>query len=151
VQAFRSSQAPDLGAWAHPDVGSHVSSVQELWSSHAAALLVNRQSPVAASQVSTVQALPSSQTRRACVHPTAGLQVSIVHGLESLQLFGAPPTQAPPWQESVPVQAFPSEHEVPFARSVQLDVLRPGWHAWHWFAGLRVPFRWKTALIRQPD
>jgi hypothetical protein len=51
-----------------------------------------------------------------CAHaPVCGLQLSVVHGLPSLQLTGAPAAQRPAWQVSAPLQALPSEHEVPSA------------------------------------
>ena len=103
--------------------------------------------PVAGSQLSVVQALPSSQTRAAprvqvplwqvsaplqrlpSLHdvplatgavwqPVAGLQVSVVQGLPSLQVSGVPAVQVPPWQVSAPLQRLPSVHEVPFVTAV---------------------------------
>jgi hypothetical protein len=41
-------------------------------------------------------------------HPEAGLQESLVQPLPSLQLGGGPPTQLPPEQVSLVVQALPS-------------------------------------------
>jgi hypothetical protein len=42
------------------------------------------------------------------------LHVSVVHGFESLQLSAVPAVQVPVWQVSAPLQALPSEHDVPF-------------------------------------
>jgi hypothetical protein len=51
-------------------------------------------------------------------HPEAGLQVSVVQTLESLQSGGAPFVQEPLWQVSAPSQASPSVQEVPLATFV---------------------------------
>jgi hypothetical protein len=98
--------------------------------------------PVVALQASVVQALPSSQLSAVpaaqvpfwqssapsqmvllghgvpletfvCVQPEAVLQVSLVQGLPSSQLGAVPGWQTPAWQVSAPLQALPSEHEVP--------------------------------------
>ena len=86
VQAFPSLHEAVLLAWAQPVAGTHESSVQRFPSSQEAVLLTCRQ-PVAGTQESVVQAFPSSQ------------------------LGGAVPTQPPPLQVSVVVQAFPSLQE----------------------------------------
>ena len=59
-----------------------------------------------------VQTLLSSQGFEfaTCVHPLAGLQLSSVQGLPSLQSTGAPPMQTPPEQVSFVVHALPSSH-----------------------------------------
>src|SRR5438876_4045309 len=59
-----------------------------------------------------VQALPAVQGAVLLVwtHPVAGLQLSSVQGLPSLQLGAGPPTQLPPLQVSLVVQALPSLH-----------------------------------------
>jgi len=63
-----------------------------------------------AAQVSAVvQALPSSHAAVlfVCTQPVAGAQVSVVHTLPSSQLGGGPPTQVPPpLQLSAVVQAL---------------------------------------------
>src|SRR5439155_14353096 len=46
--------------------------------------------------------------------PVAGLQLSSVHTLPSLQLSGVPAWHAPAWHVSAPLHALPSEHAVPF-------------------------------------
>jgi hypothetical protein len=43
-------------------------------------------------------------------HPVAGLQLSVVQTLPSLQASAGPETQAPLLQASLTVQASPSEH-----------------------------------------
>jgi hypothetical protein len=50
--------------------------------------------------------------------PVAGLQVSVVHTLLSLQFGGVPAVQVPLWQVSAPLQALLSVHEVPLATLV---------------------------------
>src|SRR5882672_8906279 len=40
-------------------------------------------------------------------------QVSVVHGLASLQLSGVPAVHTPVWQVSAPLHTVPSAHEVP--------------------------------------
>jgi hypothetical protein len=52
------------------------------------------------------------------VQPVDALQPSVVHGLPSLQTSGVPAVHEPLWQVSAPLQAFPSEHVVPFATGV---------------------------------
>jgi hypothetical protein len=100
--------------------------------------------PVAGTQLSVVQGLPSLQTSAepavqvpawqvsvplqrlvsaqevplvtfVCVQPVAGTQLSVVQTLLSLQLGGVPAVHVPLWHVSAPLQAFPSEHAVPFA------------------------------------
>jgi hypothetical protein len=46
----------------------------------------------------------------ACTQPVAGLQLSFVHGLLSLQFGDEPPLQVPPLHTSMEVHAFPSLH-----------------------------------------
>src|SRR6266705_232728 len=60
--------------------------------------------------VSVVQASPSLHGAElfACVQPTAGSQASSVQRLPSLQSRAGPPTQAPARQVSPVVQALPS-------------------------------------------
>src|SRR5207248_843747 len=68
---------------------------------------------------SPLQALPSEQevpsATGTCVHPITGSQASAVQGLPSSQLGAGPATQAAARQVSSPLQAFPSEQEVPSA------------------------------------
>jgi hypothetical protein len=49
-----------------------------------------------------------------CWQPTAGTQVSVVHGLLSLQSGAVPAVHEPSWQVSTPLHAFPSLQDVPF-------------------------------------
>ena len=52
------------------------------------------------------------------LQPVAGLQKSFVQEFPSLQIGGAPGLHTPPRQVSAPLQALPSEQEVPFATGV---------------------------------
>src|SRR5262249_232289 len=45
--------------------------------------------------------------------PRTGSQLSVVHGLLSLQLSAVPAVQAPLWQVSIPLQTVPSGDDVP--------------------------------------
>src|SRR5262249_36661352 len=94
--------------------------------------------PAAGSQLSVVQALPSSQLSAGppthtpaehwsllvqalpsshepgtfvCTQPLAGLQESAVQTLSSLQSGGGPPTHVPAWHVSFVVPAFPSSQD----------------------------------------
>jgi hypothetical protein len=80
-----------------------------------------------------VQALPSLQGVELLTwrHPVARSQESLVQRLPSSQLGGGPPTQAPPAQVSLVVQALPSLHETvlfvctqPLA-GLQVSVVQP--------------------------
>jgi hypothetical protein len=108
VQAFPSSQALVLFVWTHPAAGLHVSVVQTLPSSQTTGEAPAQLPPPHTSPV--VQAFPSSQAFVLLVkaQPVAGLQVSVVHALVSLQMTGVAPTQLPPPHTSPVVQAFPS-------------------------------------------
>jgi hypothetical protein len=111
VQALPSSHDAVLLVWTQPVAGSQVSSVQTFPSSQFGAAPPAQLPPEHVSFV--VQALPSSQGAELSVwtHPVAGSQVSSVQTLPSLQFGGAPPTQLPPEQVSFVVQALPSLHE----------------------------------------
>jgi hypothetical protein len=50
--------------------------------------------------------------------PVLGLHESVVHGLPSLQVSDVPAVHVPLWHVSAPLQALPSEHDVPFATAV---------------------------------
>src|SRR6266849_2358938 len=108
VQAFPSSQEAVLLVCVHPLAGSHASSVQTLLSLQLGAGPPTHVPPEHVSLV--VQAFPSLQEAvlLVCTQPVAGLQLSSVQTLLSLQLGAGPPTQAPPLQVSLVVQAFPS-------------------------------------------
>src|SRR6266849_2108169 len=108
VQAFPSSQEAVLLVCVHPLAGLQLSSVQTLLSLQLGAGPPTHVPPEHVSLV--VQAFPSLQEAvlLVCTQPVAGLQLSSVQTLLSLQLGAGPPTQAPPLQVSLVVQAFPS-------------------------------------------
>ena len=110
VQAFPSSQALVLFVWTHPAAGLHVSVVQTLPSSQTTGEAPAQLPPPHTSPV--VQAFPSSQAFVLLVkaQPVAGLQVSVVHALVSLQITGVAPAQMPPPHTSPVVQTLPSSH-----------------------------------------
>jgi hypothetical protein len=66
-----------------------------------------------------LHALPSLQevplATLVAVHPVAGTQASVVQALPSLQVSGVPAVQVPPWQVSPPLHRLPSEHDEPLA------------------------------------
>jgi hypothetical protein len=53
-----------------------------------------------------------------CTQPVAGLQLSVVQGLPSLQSSGVPDVHARSWQVSMPLQRLPSLHWVPLPAGV---------------------------------
>jgi hypothetical protein len=102
---------------AQPKTGSQLSVVQAFPSSQLS-VVPPRQDPLW--QVSLpLHTFPSAQdvplSTGACAHPVAGLQLSVVQGLPSLQSSGVPVVQAPAWQVSLPSQRSLSAHDVPFA------------------------------------
>jgi hypothetical protein len=110
VHAFPSSQGFALFTWTHPVAGLHESSVQGLLSLQTVAA-PGVQEP-AAHRSPAVQAFPSSQAAVLFVwmQPVSRLQVSVVHGLLSLQFGPGPLLHVPPPHVSPTVQAFPSSH-----------------------------------------
>ena len=113
VQALPSSHGAVLLVCVQPLEGSHPSSVHGLPSLQSGAGPPTQLPPLQMSLV--VQALPSSQGALFGVfkQPVAGSQLSSVQGLPSLQLGAGPPTQLPPLQVSLCVHASPSSHAVP--------------------------------------
>jgi hypothetical protein len=144
VQAFPSLQLSAVPA-AHVPFWQVSAPLQTLLSEHAVpfrtAVVVQ---PKAGLQLSVVHTFPSSQTSAApAVHtpawqvsgplqtfpsehgtpfstvvatqPLAGLQLSVVQGLPSLQTSGVPALHVPPWQVSAPLHGLPSLHAVPLA------------------------------------
>jgi len=108
VHAFPSSHAAVLLLKTQPETGLQLSDVHTLLS-----LQVTAAPPwhVPSPQVSPeVQAFPSSQDAVLFVktQPVAGLQLSEVQTLLSLQVTAAPPWHVPPAQTSPAVHAFPS-------------------------------------------
>ena len=108
VQAFPSLQGAELFACAQPVEVLQLSSVHGLPSLQFGGAPPWQTPAVHVSPV--VQAFPSLQGAElfACTQPEAGLQLSSVHGLPSLQFAGAPAWQIPPVHASPVVQAFPS-------------------------------------------
>jgi hypothetical protein len=108
VQALPSLHGLELLTWRQPSAESQESSVQRLPSLHTGGPPPTHAPLEHVSLV--VQALWSSQGSLLLVkmQPLAGLQVSVVQPLPSLHAVGPPPTQAPPEQVSLVVQALPS-------------------------------------------
>jgi hypothetical protein len=110
VQASPSSQGFVLFVCMQPEPESQLSSVQPLLSSQFGGGPPAQLPPLQVSLV--VQASPSSHGALLLVltQPLAGLQLSSVHTLLSLQFGGGPPRQEPPLQVSLVVHALPSLH-----------------------------------------
>ena len=112
VHALLSLQVPEFfGVCTHPVAGLQLSSVQALLSSQLSGVVPGLQVPF--SQTSpVVQAFPSLQAAEFGVKtqsPVIGSQESVVQGLLSLQVFGVP-AHTPLEQTSLIVQGFPSSH-----------------------------------------
>jgi len=99
-----------LFAFTQPVDGLQLSSVHTLLSLQLGAAPPTHEPPEQTSPV--VHALPSLQASVlfVCVQPVAGLQLSVVQGLLSLQLSGVPAPQEPPLQTSWPLQTLLSSH-----------------------------------------
>jgi len=110
VQALPSLQGFVLLVCAHPVVGLHESVVQGLPSSQLGAGPPTQLPPLQVSLVVQASLSLQGSVLLTCTQPVAGLQESSVQGLTSLQLGGGPPTQLPPLQVSLVVQALPSSH-----------------------------------------
>jgi hypothetical protein len=111
---------PAIGVCVHPVTGLQLSVVQALPSSQLRAD-PGVQTPIW--QVSLpLQTLPSLHdvpfATAAWPQPSTGSQVSVVQGLLSSQLSGAPAVHVPPWQVSFPLQTVASGHGVLFATAV---------------------------------
>ena len=122
VQAFPSVQALVLLVKTHPAAGVHVSVVHGLWSLQSSVPVPGWHVPPP--QMSpTVHVLPSEHAFVLFVktQPLAGLQVSVVQTLLSLQVL-AVPRHTPQEHVSLIVQALLSVQALPLARFVQLLV-----------------------------
>jgi hypothetical protein len=110
VQASPSSQGSVLFVWLQPVTGLHVSVVQGLPSSQLTGVPPPHVPPE--QMLSVVHALPvlHGAALFVCTHPDAGLQLSSVHTLPSLQSTAGPGWHVPPPQTSLDVQALPSSH-----------------------------------------
>jgi hypothetical protein len=143
VQALPSLQAPVLLVCVHPLPVSQASSVQGLPSSQFGAGPPTQEPPEQASP--TVQALPSLQgaVLLTCVQPVPALQPSSVQVSPSSQSSAGPPTQVPPEQASVVVQALPSS---------QGCVLFTCWHtpAWQASSVQALPSSQSSFTVQQP-
>jgi hypothetical protein len=119
VQKAPSSHGAVLAVCVQPLAGAQPSVVHGLPSLQLGAEPPTQLPPLQVSPV--VQAFPSSQgaVLGVCTHPLAGLQLSFVHTLPSLQLGAGPPPQLPPLQVSLVVQAFPSLQGALFGTWVQ--------------------------------
>ena len=108
VQAVASLHASAELTNAQPELGSQLSAVQGLPSLQVAGLAPVQLPPEQASPV--VQALPSSQAKLARVNtqPLAGSQESVVQPLPSLQVLAVPGAQLPALQASPLLQTLPS-------------------------------------------
>ena len=108
VHALPSSQAFALLVKTQPVAGLQLSVVQRLLSLQTTAEPAWHVPPPQTSPV--VQAFPSSQAFALLVktQPVASVQVSVVHGLLSLQMRPTPGWQVPPPQVSPVVQGLPS-------------------------------------------
>jgi hypothetical protein len=73
------------------------------------------------------------------VQPLCGSQVPAERHASAAHDRGLPPTQVPFWQRSVCVQTLPSLHAEPFAESLHVVVLTPGWQDWQALEGLGAP------------
>ena len=120
VQALPSSHATLLGVWVQPPaLGLHASLVHSSLSSQSKGLPGMHAPPL---QVSTSeQALPSSHAPvlLTWTHALCALQLSVVHGLPSLQFRGWAVTHRPLWHWSPKVQASLSVHGLLFATLLQ--------------------------------
>jgi hypothetical protein len=112
VQALPSSQAFVLFVKTQPVAGLQLSVVQALLSLHTIAVPGRQMPPPHVSP--EVHTLPSSQAFVLLVNaqPVAGLHVSVVQTLPSLQTTPAPAWHVPPPQVSPDVQAFPSSQAI---------------------------------------
>src|SRR5260370_1186148 len=114
-----SAPLPSAACW-QPKTGSQVSALQGLLS------LQSRAAPDVQAPAWHVSAplhtLPSLHempfASAVCWHPFTESQVSVVHGLLSLQLRAAPAVHTPAWHVSAPLHAFPSLQEVPLRSAV---------------------------------
>jgi len=108
VHALPSLQGAVFAALTQPTTALQLSSVQGLVSLQSGGAPPTQ--PPALQVSAVVHAFPSSHgtVLLVCVQPVAGLQLSSVHVLESLQFLGKPDVHVPPVHVSPTVQALPS-------------------------------------------
>jgi hypothetical protein len=119
VQASPSLQVAALGRLTQPVLGTQLSSVHGLLSSHTTALPPPQLPLLQASPA--VQASPSLQVAALgrLTQPVPGTQLSSVHGLLSSHTTALPPPQLPLLQASPAVQASPSLQVAALGRLTQ--------------------------------
>ena len=154
VQLLPSSQAPVVAVLTQPVVVLHESLVQPLVSLQLSNV-PGLQTPVLHTSF-WLQALLSEHgaTLLTNAQPLAGLQVSLVHGLPSLQVTAAPPAHAPVLQASPPVQALASSQVAPLlakaqpVAALQLSLVHGllSLHAWAG-PGLHAPLAQASLLV----
>jgi hypothetical protein len=97
---------PAPPVWTHPVAGEQLSTVQAMPSSQ---LIGSCAQPIAVEQLSVVHTLPSSQLITSCLQPVAGEQLSAVHALASSQPRGVW-VQPPAGVQLSTVHMLPSSH-----------------------------------------
>jgi hypothetical protein len=119
LQTSPSEHETAFGAFTQPLAALHESSVHTLPSLQFGAVPAWHDPPPHTS--APLQALPSEHETvfGAFTQPLAGLHVSSVHTLPSLQFGAVPAWHDPPPHTSAPLQALPSEHETVFGAFTQ--------------------------------
>lgn len=126
VQASPSSHDPGTGSCSQPLAGSQESSVQALPSSQSTGGPLTQAPPEHTSgSVHSSSSLHGSLLGT-CPQPLTGSQVVSVHGLPSSGHSIGAPTQSPSRHMSRSVQASSSSHGVPFSTGVRMAQL-PSW------------------------
>jgi hypothetical protein len=141
VQALLSSQGLVLGEFTQPVAGLHESFVHSLPSLQSGGGPLPMHTP--AEQVSpVVHAFPSLHGSLLGVftQPVNSAQLSVVHGLLSLQSSAVPSTHWPAWQVSVPSQELASGQGVLSGRKASFG------QAW-----LAVPLQTSAGSQRSPE
>ena len=133
VHGFESSQSPFTLHEVQPPMGVCWQPLTALHVSVVHALLSLQLSAVPAAQVPLWHASDPLHTFASrhgvplatglVVHPKAGLQLSVVHTLPSLQTIGVPAVQVPAWHDSAPLHTLLSRHGVPFRTAVAVQPL----------------------------
>jgi len=123
LQALPSGHAVPLATavWVQPVVALQPSVVQALLSLQLSAVpAVHTPLRQVSSPLQTVLSAQDEPFDTAVLtQPVAGLQLSAVQALLSLQLRAVPAVQVPLWQVSAPLQRLESEHDVPLVTAVK--------------------------------